>query len=148
MQRMCRRRACASARRGGPVVAAKRRERNRSIMSLPKNALVLAIALAFPAAAAAGPGTGETKTEKPVKQQKQRLSEGDLSTLQHHHDVNLMEIEMGKIAQQRGGPEVKKYAAALVKDHQTADKTAIGLAKARGVTLSSGATPMSDAEMA
>ena len=70
-----------------------------------------------------------------LTQQKQRLSEADLSTLQHHHDVNLMEIEMGKLAQQRGGPEVKKYAAALVKDHQTADKTAIAIAKARAVTV-------------
>jgi putative membrane protein len=116
-------------------------------MSFSKNALVLAIALAVPATAAAGPGTGETKPAKTVKQ-KQRLSDADLSTLQHHHDVNLMEIEMGKLAQQRGGPEVKKYAAALVKDHQTADKTAIALAKARGVTLSSHATPVSDVEAA
>lgn len=114
-------------------------------MSRWKNALVLAIALAFPAVATAGPGTGDTK---PVKQSKQRLSEADLATLQHHHDVNLMEIEMGQIAQQRGGPAVKKYAAALVKDHQAADKTAIGLAKARGVTLSSHATPVSDVEEA
>ena len=109
---------------------------------------MLAIALAFPAAAAAGPGTGETKTDKTVKKGQQRLSEGDLSTLQHHHDVNQMEIEMGKLAQERGGPEVKKYAAQLVKDHQSADKMAINLAKARGVTLSSHATPMSDVEEA
>jgi putative membrane protein len=115
---------------------------------LSKKSLVLAIALAFPAAAAAGPGTGETKTDKTVKKGQQRLSEADLSTLQHHHDVNLMEIDMGKLAQQRGGPEVKKYAAALVKDHQTADKTAINLAKARGVTLSTHATPMSEVEAA
>lgn len=118
-------------------------------MSRWRNALVLAIALAFPAVATAGPGTGDTKTDtKTVKKTQQRLSDGDLSTLQHHHDVNLMEIEMGKIAQQRGGPDVKKYAAALVKDHQAADKTAINLAKARGVTLSSHATPMSDVEEA
>lgn len=114
-------------------------------MSRWKNALVLATALAFPAVAAAGPGKGETKI---VKKQSQRLTEGDLATLQHHHDVNLMEIEMGKLAQQRGGPAVKKYAGTLVKDHQTADRTAIGIAKARGVTLSSHATPVSDVEEA
>ncbi|HUQ04118.1 MAG TPA: DUF4142 domain-containing protein [Kofleriaceae bacterium] len=115
---------------------------------LSKNALVLALALAFPATALAGPGKGETKADKTVKKGQQRLSDGDLSTLQHHHDVNQMEIEMGKLAQQRGGPEVKKYAAQLVKDHQAADKTAINLAKARAVTLSSHATPMSDIEAA
>jgi predicted outer membrane protein len=99
--------------------------------------LVLAIALAVPVAALAGP-----------KKPQARLTEGDLSTLQHHHDVNLMEIEMGKLAQQKGGPEVKKYAAQLVKDHQSADKIAIQIAKARAVTLSEHARPMTDVEEA
>jgi putative membrane protein len=118
-------------------------------MSRSKIVLALALAFAAPAIATAGPGTGADKADKTVKKpQKQRISEADLSTLQHHHDVNLMEIEMGKLAQERGGPEVKTYAAALVKDHQTADKTAIALAKARGVTLSSHARPMSDVEEA
>jgi predicted outer membrane protein len=118
-------------------------------MSRSKVVLVLAIAFAFPAVAAAGPGTGETKpVKKETKRPQARLTEGDLSTLQHHHDVNLMEIEMGKLAQQKGGPEVKKYAAQLVKDHQTADKTAIQIAKARAVTLSEHARPMTDVEEA
>ncbi|MBZ0234667.1 MAG: DUF4142 domain-containing protein [Deltaproteobacteria bacterium] len=145
--------------RHGPPLALSARERNRKdrkkTMMRSKSLLVLAIALAVPAAAAAGPGTGADKTEKADKtdktvktQNKPRLSDSELATLQHHHDVNLMEIKMGKLAQQRGGPEVKKYAAQLVKDHQMADKKAIQLAKARGVTLSQGATPMSEVEQA
>jgi predicted outer membrane protein len=118
-------------------------------MSRSKVVLTLALAFAFPAAASAAPGTGDTKpVKKETKKTQARLSEGDLSTLQHHHDVNLMEIEMGKLAQQKGGPEVKKYAAQLVKDHQTADKTAIQIAKARAVTLSEHARPMTDVEEA
>jgi len=111
--------------------------------------LVLAIALAFTVAAAAGPGTGADKTEKTVKKQtKPRLSDSELATLQHHHDVNLVEIEMGKLAQQRGGPEEMTYAAQLVKDHQLANTKAIKLAKTHGVTLSKGATPTTEVDEA
>jgi predicted outer membrane protein len=118
-------------------------------MSRSKIILTLAIAFAFPAVASAGPGTGDTKpVKKETKKTQSRLSEGDLSTLQHHHDVNQMEIEMGKLAQQKGGPEVKKYAAQLVKDHQTADKMAMQIAKTRAVSLSEHARPMTDVEEA
>lgn len=64
-----------------------------------------------------------------------RLVEADVAALQHHHGVNLMEIEMGQMAQAKGSDPVKKYAAALVRDHQKADKEALALAQARGVTL-------------
>lgn len=64
-----------------------------------------------------------------------KLSAGDLAALQHHHGANLMEIELAKVALARGSDPVKKYAAALTKDHQKADKEALALAAARGVTL-------------
>jgi len=64
-----------------------------------------------------------------------RLGAGDVAALQRHHGVNLMEIELAQQAQAHGSDPVKKYAAALMKDHQKADKEAIALAAAHGLTL-------------
>jgi predicted outer membrane protein len=100
----------------------------------PKLVLMAVITL-FPAFAMAQPKSS-------------RMSDYDQASLQHRHDVNLMEIEMGKMAQQRGTAPVKKYAAALVKDHEKADKEVMSIAKTRGVTLTEHAMPANDAERA
>lgn len=99
-----------------------------------KSVIVLVAALAFPFVAFAD-------TKKSAK-----LSDGDLAVLDHHHHTNMIEIEMGRVGEERGGPQVKKYAAMLVKDHRTADKNAMALGRARGITLD--ARPMPAAEMA
>ena len=88
-------------------------------MSTTKLALVFAVVLSSFALAFAAP----------------KLSAGDLAALQHDHGVNLMEIELAKVAQARGSDPVKQYASALMKDHQKADKEALALAAARGATL-------------
>jgi putative membrane protein len=97
----------------------------------PKLVVAFAAVLAFPAVAMA-----ET-----------RLSDADQATLQHHHGVNMMEIEMGKLAQARGSEPVKKYASALVKDHQKADKEALSLARAHGIVLAEHNDEAGHAEM-
>lgn len=103
----------------------------------PKLIVALCAALSFPAVAMAEPDTGARKTQ----QHATRMSASDVAVLQHRHDVNVMEIEMGRMAVQRGGERVKKYAAALIKDHQKADKEAMALAKTRGVSLTEHAPP-------
>lgn len=98
-------------------------------MSRTSSAFCLALALCVPSLAVAGPGKGEP-TAAP-------LSDGDREVLLHHHHVNLMEIEMGRLASKRGGTASKKYAVELIRDHQRMDRTATALAKARGVELPS-----------
>jgi putative membrane protein len=110
----------------------------------PKLVIALFTALSFPAVAMAGPGDGAKKTE----QQAPRMTSVDQAALQHRHDVNLMEIEMGKMALARGGDAVKKYATALIKDHEKSDKDVLALAKAKGVTLMDHAMPANDIEKA
>lgn len=110
----------------------------------PKLVVALCAVLSFPAVAMADPDTAPKKTE----QQAARMSASDVAVLQHRHDVNVMEIEMGRMAMQRGGAKVKKYASALVKDHQKSDKEAMALAKARGVTLTAHAMPANEVERA
>jgi putative membrane protein len=112
-------------------------------MSLHKLTFILAATLAVPAVAAAQDAApNKTKTAKAT------LSETDLAVLQKHHSVNVMEIEMGKLALTKGGADVKKYSKALVADHQKADKAALALAKARGVKLEDHPAPKTDQEIA
>lgn len=97
-------------------------------MARTTSALWLALALATPSFALAGPGNGAPTTAAP-------LSDSDRDVLIHHHHVNRMEIEMGRLAMQRGGPAAKKYAATLIRDHQRADRTAVALARAHDLDL-------------
>jgi putative membrane protein len=87
-----------------------------------------ASALAIPTAAVAGPGDG--KKTAPA-----RVADADRVEVVHRHHVNLMEIEMGKLASARGTAEVKKYGAMLVADHTTADAGVKDLAGKRGIKL-------------
>jgi putative membrane protein len=88
----------------------------------PRSVIILVAALAFPLVAFA-----DNKRSK--------LNESDLAVLDHHHHTNLIEIEMGRLAEERGSPAVKKYGAMLIKDHATADKNATQLGRSRGITL-------------
>lgn len=61
------------------------------------------------------------------------------------HRSNLAEIELAKLALQRGSaPEIKGFGRALVKDHTSVEKKVIALAKAQKIELSS-AVPPTDA---
>lgn len=62
-----------------------------------------------------------------------KLVDDDVKLIAHVHHVNLMEIDMGKLAQKMGGDAVKKYGAALVKDHTDGDKDLIAFAKTKGL---------------
>jgi len=76
-----------------------------------------------------------------------RLSAADLHMLSVLHSTNLMEIEMGKMANTKATrPAIKRYGQTLAADHQKADREVLALARARGATLPEHATPVDDAE--
>jgi putative membrane protein len=93
--------------------------------------LALITALALPAVAIAD----DMKKPAPADKTKAaaKLVDDDVKLVAHVHHVNLMEIDMGKLAQKMGGDAVKKYGAALLKDHSDGDKDLTAFAKTKGV---------------
>lgn len=92
--------------------------------------LFLACALVIPAVAGADP----KPAPKAGDVTKQKLGEAETRIVAHLHHVNLMEIQLGKLAQTNGTAAVKKYGKELVTDHTTADKDLAAFAKKRGLT--------------
>lgn len=113
--------------------------------------LALIAALALPLAAWADTpktGTNDTTsaTDKSKTAGKEKMSDTDLQDMAMIHHVNQMEIEMGKLAQTKSTTAgIKDYGKMLVKDHTTADKDLMALAKKNGVTIPA-VKPMDDAE--
>ena len=65
------------------------------------------------------------------------------------HHANQMEIEMGKLAQEKGqSKDVKNYGKTLVTDHTAADKKVMALAKQEKIDLTAAMPPMTDDNMA
>lgn len=94
-------------------------------------------AVLAPAAAFADDGT---KTAEPV------VTDGELAVLAHFRHVNMMEIDMGKVAmKQTKNKQVKAYGKALVADHTKALKAADAFVKANKLTLPED-KPKDDAE--
>lgn len=89
-----------------------------------------AMALALPSLAAADDRAKKTNP------QPASLSDLERKEVIHRHHVNVMEIEMGKLAKQRGTAAVKSYGAMLITDHSKADKDVRALARKRGITMS------------
>ena len=76
----------------------------------------------------AAPGTAVTEQGK--------LDRHDHAFLKKAAEINLTEIQLGKIAEQRSSdPNIKKIAASIVKDHQEANRNLERLAASKGVTL-------------
>lgn len=98
---------------------------------LTRSVIILVAALAVPFIASAD-------------NKKAKLSEGDLAVLDHHHHTNTIEIEMGRLGEERGSPAVKKYAAMLIKDHSAADQKAMQLARAKGIALDERPVPAAE----
>jgi putative membrane protein len=65
------------------------------------------------------------------------------------HHANQMEIEMGKLAQEKGqSKDVKNYGKTLVTDHTASDKKVMALAKQEKIDLTAAMPPMKDDNMA
>ncbi len=62
-----------------------------------------------------------------------KISSAELELVVHVHHVNLMEIDMGKLARRNGTTKVKSYGTTLIKDHTSANKDLKALAKKKGI---------------
>jgi len=119
--------------------------------------LVACVALALPASAIGDDKTPTDKTptdktttdkDKDKAKTTTKLSDAEISILAHVHHVNQMEIDMGKLAQQKGTSAVKRYGEQLVKDHMANDKDVIAFAKKRGVAKLPADVPATEADKA
>ncbi|HEU0035123.1 MAG TPA: DUF4142 domain-containing protein [Kofleriaceae bacterium] len=95
--------------------------------------------------------TDKTATDKAATDKTKaanKLVEAEVKIVAHLHHVNLMEIDMGKMAQKSGTAAVKRYGEMLVKDHTTADKELTAMAKKKGVAKIPADVPQTDSEKA
>jgi putative membrane protein len=72
-----------------------------------------------------------TKSDTKTETTKKKLTANELQVLAHYHEVNLLEIDLGKAAMNKSGNQaVKAYGEMLVKDHGDSDKKLKEIAKA------------------
>lgn len=126
-------------------------------------ALVLIAALAIPGAALAQepppqptddtsnktgdrPATADKSKPADKSVKKTKLSDEEKAILAHMHHVNVMEIDLGKVAQKRGTAAVKRYGETMVRDHSAADKEVVSLAKRHGIAKLPADTPKTEVE--
>jgi putative membrane protein len=65
------------------------------------------------------------------------LSDKDKSFMKEAAKGGMMEVDMGKMAQQKGkSADVKKFGSTMVADHTKANNELMGIAKKKGVDLS------------
>jgi putative membrane protein len=80
----------------------------------------------------------EKKTEQPSSSPAANaLSAKDKSFMKEAAQGGMMEVDMGKMAQQKGkSDDVKKFGSRMVADHTKANAELMGIAKKKGVDLS------------
>ena len=82
--------------------------------------------------ASPSPSASTSKSPAPAA-----LSDKDKSFMKDAAKGGMMEVEMGKMAQQKGqSAEVKKIGGMMVSDHTKANNELMGIAKKKGVDLS------------
>lgn len=101
--------------------------------------------LALPSLALADGPVAPQKPTAPAPAQA-KLADEDIKLVAHIHHVNMMEIDMGKLAKAKGTAAVKKYGAMLVKDHAVGDKDLVAFAKKKGVAKIPADVPPTEAE--
>lgn len=80
------------------------------------------------------PSPSASTSKSPAKA---TLSEKDKSFMKDAAKGGMMEVEMGKMAQQKGkSADVKKIGGTMVSDHSKANNELMGIAKKKGVDLS------------
>ena len=63
------------------------------------------------------------------------LTREDKEFLKNAAEMNSAEVALGKLAQEKGGPEVKKIGKMLVEDHSKANEELMALAKKKNVQI-------------
>ena len=77
--------------------------------------------------------TDAKDTAKKDTAKKEKLTADELQVLAHYHAVNLMEIDLGKVAKKQAGSQaVKAYGEMLIKDHSEGDAKMKAFAKKMG----------------
>ena len=100
-------------------------------------AAVASIGLCFAVSAQAADKKEEKKTQPSKSPAPAALSDKDKSFMKEAAQGGMMEVEMGKMAQQKGkSAEVKKIGSTMVADHTKANNELMGIAKKKGVDLS------------
>jgi uncharacterized protein (DUF305 family) len=112
----------------------------------PTMKLILAAftVLALPSLALADAPVAQKPTTPAPAQAK--LADEDVKLVAHVHHVNMMEIDMGKLAKAKGTAGVKKYGEMLVKDHTDGDKDLVAFAKSKGIAKIPADVPPTEAE--
>jgi putative membrane protein len=92
--------------------------------------------------------TADKPTDKPTGKPTKgaKLSDGDVKIVAHLHHVNLMEIDLGKLAQKSGTAKVKAYGETLERDHVSGDKDLVAFAKQNRLAAIPADKPESDAD--
>lgn len=116
-------------------------------------ALAFVLALASPLTAGAeDTPQGSKSSEKAEaggstakKKSAAKLHQDDVAIIAHHHQLHMLEIDYGKLAQQRGTGPVQRYGERLMKDHQKLDKDLTALAKKHGLSKIPMVTPDTEA---
>jgi putative membrane protein len=105
-------------------------------------AVVATVGLCLGVSAEAADKKEEKKTDKPsaspaTSPAKAELSAKDKAFMKEAAQGGMMEVEMGKMAQQKGkSDEVKKIGSRMVADHTKANNELMAIAKKKGVDLS------------
>lgn len=105
-------------------------------------AVAASVGLCFAVSAQAADKKEEKKTEQPSASTSKSpaqsaLSDKDKSFMKEAAKGGMMEVDMGKMAQQKGkSADVKKIGGMMVADHTKANNELMGIAKKKGVDLS------------
>src|SRR3954470_16598091 len=114
----------------------------KSFIVLSRAAVVALIGLCLGVAAQAAEKKEEKKTDQPSSSPAKSpanaaLSAKDKSFMKEAAQGGMMEVEMGKMAQQKGkSADVKKFGSTMVADHTKTGHELMGIAKKKGVDLS------------
>ena len=114
---------------------------NKSLKLLLQMAVVALIGLGVSAQAAEKKDEKKTSPSPSASTSKSpataALSDKDKSFMKEAAKGGMMEVEMGKMAQQKGkSADVKKIGGMMVTDHTKANNELMGIAKKKGVDLS------------
>ncbi len=90
--------------------------------------ILLVSALGASSIVLAGPTTTDTTTDHT------KLADMDAQVVAHLHAVDMLEIDLGKLAQKNGTAAVKQYGQMLVKDHTAFDSKLTALANKHGMS--------------
>jgi putative membrane protein len=114
----------------------------KSFIVTSRAALAALIALCLGVSAQAADKKEDKKTDKPSSSPASSpanaaLSAKDKSFMKEAAEGGMMEVEMGKMAQQKGkSADVKKIGSTMVADHTKANNEVMAIAKKKGVDLS------------